>query len=80
MDASRTSINISHGSHRRRNVKSANHFQIILPIKREVFFWFVFNLEHLIILLFCFKRVQSAMLYPAIPSVPNSNNPTVLET
>lgn len=27
-----------------------------------------------------FERVQSTMLYPAIPSVPNSNNPTVLET
>ena len=49
IDASRTSIYISHGSHRRRNVKSANHFQIILPINER---YFVFNLEHLIIPLF----------------------------
>lgn len=76
--AAKTSIKLCHGSHWSRNVRSAHHFQTIFRNKRGVV-WSVLKIEHLIIPLF-FKRVQSAMLNPAIPSVPNPNNPTVLET
>lgn len=84
IDASRTSIKISRGTHRSKNVKSANHFQtmflvaLMKKLKRGVF-GFVLkprapNYSSI------FKRAQSAILNPATPSVPNPNNPTVLET
>lgn len=86
IDVSRTSSfgKIHFRSHRSRNVRSANHFQTISPYislkytKKDIF-WFALKLECPIIPLFL-RRVQSAMLNPAFSSVPNPNNPTVLET
>lgn len=83
-DATRTSIKISQVSQRSRNVQSANHFQTkflvaFMEKQKRYFVKFVLkprapNFSSI------FERVQSAMLIPAIPSVPNPNNPTVLET